>query len=119
MNKNIVCSIAFGSSSGEAYDSLQEDDKIDGINYVDICNPMPTGDHQKVIKYALLYKKRGTSALSKIPSLKRDFAKNAAGIFAKNEGIVMEISSSVAREFRDTNGLRNERGRVFVFIKEI
>lgn len=117
IRENIRCTLVFAQDSLAAINALKEANIVTAGSIVaKLNNPLPTGDHWKVIEWVTDYKKRGDSALSKMPFSRREFIKKAA-LALDTEGFCIEIVSKAARKFRDENDLRMQRGKVFAFIE--
>ncbi len=110
----IRCDMGFGKNITEVLEFCKGKKSIPDVKFVHLNNPMPTGDHWKVLEWILEFKKKGPSTLSRTPPLRRDFIKRAAEAF-DHGGFSIEIASMAARKFRDSNDLRMQRGKVFVF----
>ena len=113
---NITCDIGFGKSAQHIMEICIPKGMLPNMDYIGLPNPLPTGDHWKVIEWLNDFKKRGPSMLTKIPNSRRDFIKKATAQLAAGKGFHMEIVSMVARKFRDDNNLRMQRGKVYVFV---
>lgn len=111
---NVRCDMGFGKNIGEVTSYCVEKGSIPNVNYTHLSNPMPTGDHWKVLQWVLDFKKKGQSVFVRVPPLRREFIKRAAAALDAG-GFSMEITSIAARKFRDDNDLRMQRGKVFVF----
>lgn len=116
----IRCVFAFGKDAASSVSSATSRGEIDGsIAYIRLSNPLPTGDHWKVIGWATTYLKRGESSLARVPNLRRDFIKRAAAELKEGRGFCMDLGSMAARKFRDENDLRMQRGKVFLLIEKV
>lgn len=117
IRENIRCTLVFAQDLIAAVDALKQANLIaQNSTVAKLNNPLPTGDHWKVIEWVTDYKKRGDSVLSKIPLQRRDFIKKAVAALDA-DGFCIEIVSKAARKFRDENQLRMQRGKVFAFIE--
>lgn len=119
MQGNVWCVMSFGKDWHAAHaDAVARGEIPMDVTFEGASNPMPTGDHWKVIAWALQYIKQGKACLTKIPANKRGFAKQAGEILMKgsNVGFRMSVSSVAARKYRDDNDLRMARGTVFLFV---
>ena len=79
-------------------------------------NPVPTGDHEKLITWIEAFLKKGPIALSGFTQHRRDFIKSAAGLLHEGKGFYVELVSQAARKYRDDNNLRMQRGKVFLLV---
>lgn len=79
-------------------------------------NPVPTGDHEKLILWIELFIKRGPIALSGFTQHRRDFIKSATKLLQEGKGFYVELVSQAARKYRDDNNLRMQRGKVFLLV---
>ena len=111
----VRCDMGFGKNAAEVLAICQQRGSLPPCKFVAANNPMPTGDHWKVIEWVMDFRKRGQSFLTSIPASRRPFVK-AASAALSDGGFYMEIASLAAREFRDKNGLRMQRGKVYVFV---
>ena len=111
---NVRCDMGFGKTAGEVTSYCHSRGSIPDVKFTHLNNPMPTGDHWKVLEWVLEFKKKGPSTLTRVPPLRRDFIKRAATAL-DDGGFSIEIGSMAARKFRDLNDLRMQRGKVFVF----
>ena len=117
--KGIWCAVSFGYDWNIAHDAAINDGKISKeIQFIEIYNPMPTGDHWKLIEWARNLRDRGSRSLLKIPIHKRDFVKRASKALDEGpfRGFCMEVKGAACRDYRDKNDLRMERGHVYVFV---
>ncbi len=110
----IRCDMGFGKNIAEVAEFCRGKKSIPDVKFVHLNNPMPTGDHWKVLEWVLEFKKKGSSTLTRVPPMRRDFIKRAAESLDSG-GFSIEIASMAARRFRDSNDLRMQRGKVFVF----
>lgn len=113
MNKkdDIQVTPVFGKDASDACSKLHNN--IEMLN-----NPLPTGDHWKVIDWVKNYE-RDNSFIAKLPVMRADFIKRAARALNSRGAFCMMVSNQFARKFRDDNGLRGERGRVFIIIEKL
>ena len=87
-------------------------------NNVEVLNnPLPTGDHWKVIQWVNDYE-RDKSFIMKLPIMRADFIKRAANALETKGLFCMMVSNQFARKFRDDNGLRGARGHVFIIVEK-
>lgn len=116
----ISCALVFGLNSTNAL----VDARNNGIlsrkrEYMLLTNPVPTGDHWKVVGWVTDFLARGDASLSQMPPLRRNFVRSAAAAFKAGHGIILMCGSKVARRFRDNNTLRMQRGKVYLFIHRL
>ena len=112
--KSVRCDMCFGQTTKDIYDICRQRDTLPEAEFIQLINPMPTGDHWRLIGWVMDFRKCA-AMLVKFPANKRDFIKRAADALDQG-GFSTEISSTAARKFRDDNGLRMCRGRVFIFV---
>lgn len=116
---DVRCDMLFGKTMAEAFnDGIQRGAIAQDKKLVSVNNPMPTGDHWRVIGWVTDYLKSGDRSLGRMPPMRRSFIKKAADAMVTG-GFCMEISSMAARKFRDDNGLRMQRGKVFIFVSSL
>lgn len=115
--EGLWCVLAFGSDWREALDAARgAGDLPEGMEFESLPNPLPTGDHWKPLLWAKSARDKGVATTARLKGHKRDFARKAGEILkGEDRGFCMEIASVVARRFRDDNGLRMERGHVYLF----
>lgn len=113
------CNFAFGKDSLDAIKDAQGRCAVDATQtYRRLNNPLPTGDHWKLIGWVLEYIKKGQSSLMKISASRREFIKHAAEEVGSGRGFCLELGSMAARKFRDQSDLRMQRGKVFILVNK-
>lgn len=114
----VQCVFAFGKDAATAQQAAVSDGSLEPTRtYTRLNNPLPTGDHWKVIGWAIEHARKGDIVLARVPMPRRDFIKRASA--ALNAGFCLELGSMAARQFRDQNDLRMQRGKVYIFINRL
>jgi hypothetical protein len=103
---NVDCVFVFAKNPQEAISTA-------GRSIKALPNPLPTGDYWRVIEWVTDFIKLGPHTLTKQSPHRRSFIRAAAENFLAGRGICIEIASMKAREFRDSHGLRMQRGKVY------
>lgn len=112
---NVRCDYGFGKDPNDVITLGIESGVLPAVQFTHVCNPLPTGNHWKVIDWVTAYRKRGESYLQKMPHLRREFIKKAAAALSTG-GFYMSISSAASKEFKAKNDLKMQRGKVYIFV---
>lgn len=110
-----VCVLAFGPSAQEVVSTCKQRGSLPDVPFVGLGNPLPTGDHWRVIEWLSEHIRCKGVTPARMPLVRRTFLRAAADALARG-GFYMELKSQAARKLRDDNGLRMQRGRVYAFV---
>lgn len=116
--RGMWCVLAFGMDPASArQDAIERGCLPEDASGFTVNNPVPTGDHWRTLGWVNDLLRSDERFLASLPQARRPFVRHAGGLLAQSPGccLCMVIASPAARRFRDENGLRSQRGRVYAF----